>query len=276
MKHYNLGRISHELVQVMPDQRTVIMGDDATNGGLFMFIADKPADLSAGTLYVAKVAQQPDVAVDQGGAFDLTWIPLGHATSDEIEQLADTLKPADILDVKTKDPQDASYTAIRYSGKDQWVKFKPGMEKAAAFLETHRWAPTVGGTLTFSKLEGVTVNAKDKIAYMAMSYIYKSMSDGKSGIKVDGDQLRRGLSAPAQGRPDRQHGQGDRQRLGPGAYEHRAGAGRQGSEGARRRRQYRGRRPHRQSRQSQILGAAARSPHRRGQRQSRQQLPLGL
>jgi len=184
VKHYNLGRISHELVQVMPDQRTVIMGDDATNGGLFMFIADKPADLSAGTLYVAKVAQQPDVAVDQGGAFDLTWIPLGHATSDEIEQLADTLKHSDILDVKTKDPQDPSYTAIRYSGKDQWVKFKPGMEKAAAFLETHRWAPTVGGTLTFSKLEGVTVNAKDKIAYMAMSYIYKSMSDGKSGIKV--------------------------------------------------------------------------------------------
>ncbi|HKF61941.1 MAG TPA: hypothetical protein VKB42_11315 [Dongiaceae bacterium] len=87
--------------------------------------------------------------------------------------------------MKTKDPADPSYTEIRYSGKAQWVKFQPGMEKAAAFLETHRWAPTVGGTLTFSKLEGVTVNAKDKIAYMAMSYIYKSMSDGKSGIKVD-------------------------------------------------------------------------------------------
>ena len=49
-KHYCLGRISHELVQVMPDRRTVLMGDDATNGGLFMFIADKPADLSAGSL----------------------------------------------------------------------------------------------------------------------------------------------------------------------------------------------------------------------------------
>lgn len=184
-KHYNLGRISHELVQVMPDQRTVIMGDDATNGGLFMFIADKPADLSAGTLYVAKVAQQPGVAIDKGGAFDLTWIPLGHATSDEIKQLADTLKAADIMEVQTKDPKDPSFTEIHYSGKPQWVKFKPGMEKAAAFLETHRWAPTVGGTLAFTKLEGVTVNAKDKTAYMAMSYIYKSMSDGKSGIKVD-------------------------------------------------------------------------------------------
>ncbi|AVT10302.1 alkaline phosphatase PhoX, partial [Paracidovorax avenae] len=40
-KHYCMGRISHELVQVMPDNRTALMGDDATNGGLFMFVADK-------------------------------------------------------------------------------------------------------------------------------------------------------------------------------------------------------------------------------------------
>ena len=58
-KHYCLGRISHELVQVMPDERTVLMGDDATNGGLFMFVADRPRDLSAGTLYVGQV--DPDI-----------------------------------------------------------------------------------------------------------------------------------------------------------------------------------------------------------------------
>ncbi len=102
----------------------------------------------------------------------------------EIAHLADTLTAADIVEVRTKDPQDSSFTAIHYGGKPQWVKFKPGMEKAAAFLETHRWAPTVGGTLAFTKMEGVTVNARDKLAYMAMSYIYKSMSDGHSGIKV--------------------------------------------------------------------------------------------
>jgi len=185
VKHYCLGRISHELIQVMPDQRTVIMGDDATNGGLFLFVADKPADLSAGTLYVAQVTQQPGVALDKGGVFDLKWIKIGHATSDEIKALADRLTAEDIVEVKTSDPQDASFTAIGYGGKQQWVKFKPGMEKAAAFLETHRWAPTVGGTLAFSKLEGVTVNARDKVGYMAMSYIYKSMSDGKSAIRVD-------------------------------------------------------------------------------------------
>jgi secreted PhoX family phosphatase len=183
-KHYCLGRISHELVQVMPDRRTVLMGDDTTNGGLFVFIADRPAELSAGSLYVAKCAQRAGVALDRGGAFDLQWINLGHATSAEIERLADTLKPADIVDVKTSDPGDPAYTAIRFGGKPQWVKFVPGREQAGAFLETHRWAAARGASLAFTKMEGVTVNAADKTAYMAMSYIYQSMTDGTSGIKV--------------------------------------------------------------------------------------------
>jgi uncharacterized protein len=184
-KHFGTGRISKELVQVMPDQRTLIMGDDYTNAGIFMFITDKAADLSAGTLYVAKAAQQAGVAIDKGGAFDLTWMKLGHATSEEIKHLADTLTATDIVDVKTEDPSDGSYTAIGYNGKPQWVKFKPGMEQAAIFLETHRYAAAMGGTLAFTKMEGVTLNAKDKVSYIAMSYIYKTMSDGSAGIQVD-------------------------------------------------------------------------------------------
>ncbi|MGC9185449.1 MAG: alkaline phosphatase, partial [Thiomonas sp.] len=90
-------------------------------------------------------------------------------------------------DVKTTDPQDPSYTKIRFSGKDNWVRLKPGMEKAAAFLETHRYAALVGGTLAFTKWEGTTVNAKDKVAYVAMSYIQSSMVDGTvPGFKVEG------------------------------------------------------------------------------------------
>ena len=185
VKHYNMGRISHEVVQVMPDRRTVLMGDDATNSGLFMFVADRPEDLSAGTLYVAQVKQRAGVAVDRGGIFDLTWISLGHATSDEIKQLADVLTAADIVEVRKADPGDESFTRIGYSGKPQWVRFRPGKEKAAAFLETHRWAAAVGGTLAFTKMEGTTVNARDKIAYTAMSYIYKTMSDGRNGIRID-------------------------------------------------------------------------------------------
>ncbi len=182
-KHFCLGRISHELVHVCPDQRTVLMGDDATNGGAFMFIADKAADLSAGTLYVAKWSQTSGVGP---GAATLSWIKLGRATSAEIEALAKSLKPTDIMDVATADPKDASYTRIRYSGKDNWVRLKPGMEKAAAFLETHRYAALVGGSLGFTKWEGTTVNAKDKIAYIAMSYIQTSMIDGTTDVKVQG------------------------------------------------------------------------------------------
>ncbi|MGC8701882.1 MAG: PhoX family protein [Thiomonas sp.] len=184
VKHFCMGRHSQEVAQIMPDQRTALMGDDATNGGAFMFIADRPADLSSGTLYVAKATQTSSTGP---GSFTLKWIKLGSATSAEIEQLAKTLKPADIMDVKTTDPQDPSYTKIRFSGKDNWVRLKSGMEKAAAFLETHRYAALVGGTLAFTKWEGTTVNAKDKVAYVAMSYIQSSMVDGTvPGFKVEG------------------------------------------------------------------------------------------
>jgi len=185
VKHYCMGRISHELVEVMPDQRTVLMGDDATNGGLFMFVADKKKDLSAGTLYAAKWIQ---TSAANGGSADLQWVKLGHATSDEIEAMADTLSATDIMDVATTDPGDASYTMIPFSGKTQWVRFKPGMEKAAAFLETHRYAAVMGASLGFTKMEGTTVNAADKIAYSAISYVQTAMTNGSGGISIEGPQ----------------------------------------------------------------------------------------
>lgn len=181
-KHYCMGRISHELVQIMPDQRTALMGDDATNGGLFMFVADRKADLSSGSLYVAKWAQTSGTGP---GAGTLTWINLGHATSAEVKELADQLTAADIMDVRKTDPADNTFTKIRFSGADNWVKLMPGRRQAAAFLETHRYAALVGGTLGFTKMEGTTVNVKDKIAYSAMSRIETSMVDGTvAGMKV--------------------------------------------------------------------------------------------
>jgi secreted PhoX family phosphatase len=176
-KHYCLGRISHELIQVMPDKRTVLMGDDATNGGLFMFIADREADLSAGTLYVAKWTQ---VSASGAGAATLSWINLGHATSDEIEALANQLRASDIMDVATKDPLDPAYMKINYNGTFNWVRIKPGMTQAATFLETHRYAALAGGSMGFTKLEGTTVNIKDKVLYSAMSRIEKSMVRGNA------------------------------------------------------------------------------------------------
>ena len=183
-KHYCMGRISHELVQVMPDNRTVLMGDDATNSGYFVFIADTAKDLSAGTLYVAKVGTgftlDPTAA-----AAPLTWINLGHATSAEIHKLANTLTPSSIMSVSATDPAlasppDLTFTKVIANGKIEWVKLMPGMEKAAAFLETHRYAALVGASMGFTKMEGTTVNIKDKIAYSALQNCQSSMVAGNA------------------------------------------------------------------------------------------------
>jgi secreted PhoX family phosphatase len=189
-KHYCVGRLSHELVQVMPDNRTMLMGDDATNSGYFVFVADKEKDMSSGTLYVAKVGA--GFSLDPAAAAaPLTWIKLGSATSDEIRALANTLKPTDIMSVATTDPQDTSYTKLAANGRIEWIKVKPGMEKAAAFLETHRYASLVGASMGFTKMEGTTVNAKDKIAYSALQNCQGSMVAGNS-LNVPGN----GISIP--------------------------------------------------------------------------------
>jgi secreted PhoX family phosphatase len=196
-KHYCMGRISHELVQVMPDNRTVIMGDDATNSGYFLFIADKEKDLSAGSLYVAKVGA--GFSLDPAGAAaPLTWIKLGSATSAEIRALAMSLKPTDIMSVKTTDPQDASYKRVAANGRIEWLKVMPGMDKAAAFLETHRYAALAGASMGFTKMEGTTVNIADKIAYSALQNCQTSMVTGNAlNVPGNGIAIAKALDAGA-------------------------------------------------------------------------------
>ncbi len=180
-KHYCLGRISHELIQVMPDQRTCLMGNDATNAGIFMFVADKEKDLSSGTLYAAKMSQT-STTTSPLGDFNVSWIKLGSATSLEIQSMVrNNIKLSDFMDVQTKDPADTTYTKIMYNGTTNWVKMKSDSalaHKAAAFLETQRYAALLGASMAFTKNEGTTVNMDDKKAYSAISYQYKSMLSG--------------------------------------------------------------------------------------------------
>jgi secreted PhoX family phosphatase len=196
-KHYCMGRISHELVQVMPDNRTVFMGDDATNSGYFVFVADREKDLSSGTLYVAKVGA--GFSVDpSAAAAPLTWIKLGSATSAEIHTLANTLKATDIMAVAATDPLDASFKKVNANGKTEWIKLNAGMEKAAAFLETHRYASLVGASMGFSKMEGTTVNIKDKVAYSALQNCIASMVTGNAfNTPGNGIGLAKALNAGA-------------------------------------------------------------------------------
>ena len=62
---------------------------------------------------------------------------------------------------------------------------KPGKEKAAAFLETRRYAAMLGATTEFNKMEGVTLNAKDSKVYIAMSYQNGSMEKDTTGPADD-------------------------------------------------------------------------------------------
>ncbi|MDQ2819430.1 MAG: PhoX family protein [Pseudomonadota bacterium] len=197
-KHYCMGRISHELVQVMGDNRTVLMGDDATNSGYFVFVADKEKDLSSGTLYVAKVGAGFSLDPTAAAAAPLTWIKLGSATSAEIRSLAASIKATDIMEVKSTDPKDTTYTKVAANGRIEWLKLKPGMEKAAAFLETHRYAALVGASMGFTKMEGTTVNLADKIAYSALANCNGSMVAGTTyNVPGNGISIPKALTAGA-------------------------------------------------------------------------------
>ncbi|MEF3193719.1 MAG: DUF839 domain-containing protein, partial [Halothiobacillaceae bacterium] len=179
VKHYAMGRGTWEVAKVMPDGRTAYMGDDGTYVQLTMFVADKAGDLSAGTLYGAKWTQVSD---KNGGEGTLKWIKLGHGTDAEIKAIIDSgVTFSDIWDAVAFDDTTktcaAGYTHIRAgSTADECIKLKPGMEKAAAFLETRRYIAYLGGTTEFNKMEGVAVNAKDNKLYLAISYLDKGMT----------------------------------------------------------------------------------------------------
>jgi hypothetical protein len=185
-KHYCMGRISHELVQVMPDKRTTLMGDDATNSGSSCSSptrkkTSRPARCTSPKSARASPSTQParrDAHLDQAR--------LGHQR--EIEALASTLaqrhhRPS------PADPNDASFTKDNQQRQaPNGFKLKPGMEKAAAFLETHRYAAYVGASMGFSKMEGTTVNVRDKVAYSALQNVQDSMVKGGKG-HTDGNGI---------------------------------------------------------------------------------------
>ncbi|MDD5031374.1 MAG: DUF839 domain-containing protein, partial [Rhodoferax sp.] len=178
-KHYAMGRGTWELARLAPDGKTAYLGDDGTYGLMLMYVGDAWGNLDSGSLYAAKWNQTSDQG---GGKANLSWVKLGHATSEEVKQLADTHTFTDIFDAAKPEGNvcPASYTRIRAGSKeDECLKFKPGKEKAAAFLETRRMAALMGATTEFTKYEGVAINAAGKKLYLAMSAIRDSMTSAK-------------------------------------------------------------------------------------------------
>lgn len=194
-KHYAMGRIAHELSYVMPDRKTVILSDDGTNTGLFIFIADKAGDLSSGVLYAAKWHQTDN---QNGGSAKLEWISLGNANDNEIKKEIDKgIKFSDIFDMaEFKDdicPDGFTATKANVDSNQEitpeCIKLKHGMEKIASRLESRRYAAIKGATTEFRKMEGITYNNDLNEIYIGMSEINKGMesfkSKGKDSLKYD-------------------------------------------------------------------------------------------
>jgi hypothetical protein len=193
VKHYTLGRKANEMADVMPDKRTVYIADDGTNVGFYKFIAKRAADLSEGTLYIAKFTQKGDPSGTATGApettgFKIEWIELASGKQAQIEKFInnDKLTFADIFDTATPNAAapfcPAGFTSINAGDRlQECLKLKPGMAKAAAFLETRRYGAMMGGTTEFSKWEGMVINE-------AKSVLYASMSDVRQGMENNMDR----------------------------------------------------------------------------------------
>lgn len=178
VKRFALGRYSHENSVVMPDQKTVYLSDDGTNVVFYKFVADTAGDLSAGTLYAAKMTQRDD----QG--FDVEWVELAHGTEADIAGWI-----AEYDGITQTDYKEGETSYISDDEVAAWAAGEAA-DNRVAFLESRKAAAAKGATAEFRKMEGVNVNfnalaAGEMFAYMAMSEVAKGMSDGEGDIAVD-------------------------------------------------------------------------------------------
>lgn len=190
VKHYAMGRFSHELGYVMPDRKTVYMTDDGTNVGLFRFVADEAGKLDLGHLYAAKWEQ---TSAENGGAANLIWVDLGGGKSADVKALIDKdTKFSDIFaTAKMGDDGQcpAGFTGSSANGVKECLKVKDGMEFAASRLETRRYAAIKGATTEIRKEEGVTYDPDHHRLYISISEIANGMEDmskkGKAAKNFD-------------------------------------------------------------------------------------------
>lgn len=185
VKLFTLGRFSHENSVVMPDDKTVYLSDDGTNVVFYKFVADTAGDLSAGTLYAAKMTQDGEGQGDSATTgFKVEWIELAHGSNDEIAGWI-----ADYDGIGTEDYKAGETSYITDEEVAAWAKGEAA-DNRVAFLESRRAAAAKGATAEFRKMEGVNINyeaAKDgsvPFMYMAMSEISKGMSDGEGDIDL--------------------------------------------------------------------------------------------
>jgi hypothetical protein len=197
-----MGRFSHENAVVMPDQRSVFLSDDGTGTVLFKFVADTAGDMSAGTLYAAKVSQSGPGASETSSdpaetSFAVEWVELGNASEATIEaairQYDGTLSEAKHI----TDAQIEQYA----------LGSNPFGDDRIAFLESRKAAAAMGATAEFRKMEGININqglanswwnnggadGNQTYMYLAMSSYDATMADDSGDIQLDGTHGKCGL-----------------------------------------------------------------------------------
>ncbi len=183
-KHYAMGRFSHEMALVLPDQRTVYLSDDGHMGvGWFLFVADEPGALDSGALYAAQWT-----ADNTGGP--IRWVPLGHTRDADIAPWVETPGAVGFSDLYTAaDPgpdgrcppgmarTDANGVAecLALAAPTAAV---PQPALLASRLETRRAAALAGASVEFRKGEGVAHDPKRDRVYLALSQISGFMLAG--------------------------------------------------------------------------------------------------
>jgi len=167
-RRWAMGRFSHEIAQVMPDEQTVYLTDDSPDAtAFFLFRADRPGDLSAGTLYAARFT-----AAAEG--YVVSWVSLGRATDAEVAAIVERraaftelFEVADPVDGVC--PEGLGYVNVNWG--PECLRVRPGMEAAASRLEARRVAALRGATTELVKNEGLAFAPEEQRLFLAVSKI---------------------------------------------------------------------------------------------------------
>ena len=193
VKHFTMGRFSHENAQVMGDNRTVYLSDDGRDVVLFKFIMDEENDLSSGELFAARVTQDGTTNIEETG-FDVEWISMGHANNSIISSWIDE------YDHITRDDfRGDGNSYITDEEIHQWaeshlntdldgdgsISTNPFPDDRVAFLESRKAAAALQATDEWNKMEGLVAHVDvPGIAYMAIADASKGMSDTSGDIQL--------------------------------------------------------------------------------------------
>ena len=213
VKHFTMGRYEHENSTVMPDAKTVYLSQDDTGGVLFKFVADTAEDLSAGTLYGAKLTQDAGQNDPATTGFAVEWVELasgdnltirawideynGIGTDDYVDGQSSYITMAD---VQAWVDGDATYPTVAQGGSS--VTAGQPMDNRVAFLESRAAARLKGATAEWRKLEGISINQKrakeavegvdtiegevveNAYLYIGIADIDNTMTDGEGDMQL--------------------------------------------------------------------------------------------